>query len=148
MAFLWGACDNCQIYLSCNFPVIADNHNSEMISRDIQDRLFPAKNDPRVMVIDVTTGQPHTHLCRLLLHKDTGQAECPAQGCIHLSFREGCLFHLKPEWVSGPVQPQNESTLKSERFFKSRMALGTQGTIPERPNWIPMYRWQRGPILL
>lgn len=100
ISFLWSICNNCQTYLSCNFPVITDHHNSEVISRAIQDRQFPPKNDLRVMVIDVATGQPHAHLCRLLLWKDTRQAECPGTGLHSPASEEGVLFSLgaKMRW--------------------------------------------------
>lgn len=54
-------------------------HHSEVISRAIQDRLFPAKNEPRVVVMDVATEQSHTHLHRPLPPEDASPAECPAQ---------------------------------------------------------------------
>lgn len=48
----------------------------------MQDRLFPAKNDPRVVVTDVATEQSHTHLHRLLPPEDASPAECPAQTAL------------------------------------------------------------------
>lgn len=87
MSFLCSICDNCQSYLSCNSPVVADYYNPEVISRDIQDRIFIAKSDPGVVVKDVAPGQLHIYLYSLLVNKDTRQAECPDTGLRSLAWR-------------------------------------------------------------
>ena len=112
-------CGNCQPYLSGNSPVVVGYPNPQVISRDIQDSLFPAKSDSGVMTIDVATGQTDRPLCRVSVPKDTGQAECPGTGLHSPASEEGMPFNFtQPELAGGPVQPHNKAHSKAtERLF-------------------------------
>ena len=77
--FSAATCDNCQPYLSFNSPVVLAVTTQKGFQKTFRTDYF-LPGDPRVMVTDVVAGRPHKYLCRLYLHKNAGQAECPGTG--------------------------------------------------------------------
>lgn len=108
-------------------------HNSEVFSWDMQDRLFPAKNDPRVVVTDVATEQSHNIFCTGCYHLRTlVPAECPAQTALTCLLGRDDFSALRQKNML-VVLCSLRMKAHQWKVLQSRLALRTQGTIPDIP---------------